>query len=412
MAPSSPTQSQTADHLPDQPLSLYVHVPFCLSKCPYCDFNTYQGMEHAMAPYVEAAMEEGRLWGERLANPPAVTVFFGGGTPSYLASDQLGILLSSLVASFPLTEGAEVTAEANPGDLDEAKLHAMLHMGLNRLSIGVQSTDDALLQMLGRRHTAAEAVAAYRRARATGFTNISLDLMFGLPHQSMEQWQASVQGVLELAPEHLSLYGLTLEPGTGMDQQVRRGLLPEPDPDLAADMYEHAREAMSDAGYQHYEISNWCLPSYQSQHNLAYWQVKPYLGIGPGAHSNLGGFRFHNAKLPAHYARCVQNWSDRSVRAPGLTDHATLEATPTLEGYEATSPSIAMAETMFLELRLLEGISLSGFHRRHDVSLTEVYGAEVGDLVSIGLLDLDGDRLKLTSKGLLLSNQVFMRFID
>ncbi len=412
MATSANKPLSDTSRIASHPLSLYVHVPFCLSKCPYCDFNTYQGMEHAMSPYVEAAMQEGRLWGERLGNPLAATVFFGGGTPSYLGADQLGMLLSSLVASFPLTEGAEVTAEANPGDLDESKLHAMLHMGINRLSIGAQSLDDGLLQMLGRRHTAAGALAAYRRARATGFTNISLDLMYGLPHQSMEQWQTSVQGVIELAPEHLSLYGLTLEPGTGMDQQVRRGLLPEPDPDLAADMYEHAREAMADAGYKHYEISNWCFPGYQSQHNLAYWQLKPYLGIGPGAHSNLGGFRFHNVKLPAHYARSVQNWSDTPVRAPGLDDHATLESTPTLEGYEATSPSTSMAETMFLELRLLEGISLSEFHRRHGVSLRAVYGAEVDDLVSIGLLESDGDRLKLTSEGLLLSNQVFMRFID
>ena len=266
----------------NQPLSLYVHVPFCLSKCPYCDFNTYQGMEHAMAPYVEAAMEEMRLWGERLEHPPATTVFFGGGTPSYLESQQLERLLSSLTASFPLLEGAEVTAEANPGDLGDAKLHAMLAMGINRLSIGVQSLDDGLLRMLGRRHTAAEAVDAYRRARAAGFANVSLDLMHGLPHQSMGQWQRSVQGVLEMAPEHLSLYGLTLEQGTGLEQQVRRGLLPEPDPDLAADMYEYARETMADAGYQHYEISNWCLPGCQSRHNLAYWQVKSYLGIGLG----------------------------------------------------------------------------------------------------------------------------------
>ena len=395
-----------------QPLSLYVHVPFCLSKCPYCDFNTYQGMEHAMAPYVEAAIEEGHLWGRRLGNPPAATVFFGGGTPSYLASNQLGRLLSSLVSSFPLIEGAEVTAEANPGDLDDTKLRAMLAMGINRLSIGVQSLDNGLLGVLGRRHTAAEAVAAYRRARNAGFANVSLDLMYGLPHQSIEQWQASVQEVIDLAPEHLSLYGLTLEHGTAMEQQVRRGLLPEPDHDLAADMYEHAREAMAKAGYQHYEISNWCLPGYSSQHNLAYWQVRPYLGIGPGAHSNLCGFRFHNAKLPAHYARCVQDWSQAPGYASIPLDETTLQATPTLEAYEAISPETAMAETMFLGLRLLEGISLDDFRRCYGVSLIDdAYPAEVDDLVASGLLDLDRERLKLTSTGLLLSNQVFMRFI-
>ena len=406
------SSSNTTGHAPAQPLSLYVHVPFCLSKCPYCDFNTYQGMEHAMAPYVEAAIEEGRLWGERLGNPPVATVFFGGGTPSYLKSEQLEKLLSSLMGSFPLTEGAEVTAEANPGDLDDAKLRAMLNMGINRLSIGVQSLDDSLLDILGRRHSAAEAVAAYRTARNSGFQNISLDLMFGLPHQSMEQWQASVRGVVELAPEHLSLYGLTLEQGTGMEQQVRRGLLPEPDPDLAADMYEYAREAMAEAGYQQYEISNWCLTGYASQHNLAYWRVQPYLGIGPGAHSNLSGFRFHNVKLPSHYAGRVQNWSGMPRQAGVVVNEDLLQDTPTLEGYEATGPETAIAETMFLGLRLLEGMTLNDFQQRHDVNLLEIYGTEVDDLVAKGLLGFDGECLKLTGKGFLLSNQVFLRFID
>ena len=364
-----------------------------------------------MAPYVGAAMEEARLWGELLGNPRATTVFFGGGTPSYLASSQLGMLLSSLVNAFPLTERAEVTAEANPGDLDEAKLQAMLSMGINRLSIGVQSLDDGLLGMLGRRHTAAEAVRAYRRARAAGFANISLDLMYGLPHQSMEQWESSVQGVLDLAPEHLSLYGLTLEQGTAMEQQVRRGELPEPDPDLAADMYEYARGAMAGAGYQHYEISNWCVPGYQSEHNLAYWRVKPYLGIGPGAHSNLGGFRFHNVKLPSHYVRCVRDWSGKEAKDCGAVDEAVLGSIPTLEGYEATIPATAMAESLFLGLRLVDGMELRDFKRTHGIELLDVHGAEVEELLASELLEMDSQRVKLTPKGLLLSNQVFLRFI-
>ena len=406
---SSPQKSEA--YIAPHPLSLYVHVPFCLSKCPYCDFNTYQHMEHAMAPYVEAAIEEVRLWGDMLGNPQATTVFFGGGTPSYLASDQLGMLLSSLVNAFPLTEGSEVTAEANPGDLDEAKFQAMLSMGINRLSIGVQSLDDRLLEMLGRRHTAAEAITAYRRGRAAGFANISLDLMYGLPHQTMEQWEASVQGVIALAPEHLSLYGLTLEQGTAMEQQVRRGVLPESDPDLAADMYEYAREAMAGADYQHYEISNWCVPGYQSEHNLAYWQVKPYLGIGPGAHSNLGGFRFHNVKLPSHYVRCVRDWAENRVMGRAPFDEAYLGSIPTLEGYEATNPETAMAESLFLGLRLVDGMELREFKRVHGIGLMDVYGTDVQELVASELLEMDSQRVKLTPKGLLLSNQVFLRFI-
>ena len=394
-----------------EPVSLYVHVPFCLSKCPYCDFNTYQGMEHAMVPYVEAAAEEASLWGERLGNPPAATVFFGGGTPSYIKAEQLEQLLSSLTAAFPLEDQAEVTAEANPGDLDESKLHAMLAMGIGRLSIGVQSLDDGLLRMLGRRHTAADAVASYRRARRLGFRNVSLDLMYGLPHQSMEQWEASVQGILDLGPEHLSLYGLTLEPGTAMEQQVRMGALPEPDPDLAAGMYEHAREALGGAGYQHYEISNWCLPDYSSQHNLAYWRMQPYLGIGPGAHSNLGRLRFNNVKLPSHYTRCVRQWSEMAQPIPACLDEMVLAGTPPVETFEVTSDETAMAETMFLGLRLLEGVTLKEFQERHGTGLMEVYGGEIEELAGNGLLEYDSECVKLTAKGLLLSNQVFLRFI-
>ena len=394
-----------------QPLSLYVHVPFCLSKCPYCDFNTYQGMEHAMSPYLDAAIEEARLWGERLGHPPASTVFFGGGTPSYLPSHQLDSLLSSLTASFPPIQDAEITAEANPGDLNETKLLAMLQMGINRLSIGVQSLDDRLLEMLGRRHTSLDAIASYSRAQAAGFQNISLDLMYGLPHQSMHQWQASVQAVLDLAPQHLSLYALTLEQGTAMDQQVQRGALPEPDPDLAADMYEYARETMASAGYHHYEISNWCLPGYESRHNLAYWQVKPYLGIGPGAHSSLAGFRFHNVRLPAHYTQCIRRWSAMPDLFPRPIDSETLHSTPPLQDYELIDSQTAMGETLFLGLRLLQGLELDLFQKRHGAHLMDVFGSEVNDLVASGLLNLDQRHLKLTPRGLLLSNQVFVRFI-
>ena len=227
----------------------------------------------------------------------------------------------------------------------------------------------------------------------------------------MAQWQASLAGVLEMGPEHVSLYGLTLEQGTPMELQMRRGLLPEPDPDLAADMYDHARDALGQAGYEHYEISNWCLPGRPSRHNLAYWRVEPYLGIGPGAHSHLAGLRFHNKRLPNEYAGSVGRWAEERGTGRAPLDPSLLEATPTVEGHEAIDGDTAMAETLFLGLRLLEGVETEAFRERHGTGLMETYGAEVDDLTSQGLVQVDDGRLRLTSRGLLLANQVFLRFV-
>ena len=228
----------------DRIISLYLHIPFCQTKCPYCDFNTFQGIEQLITPFVDAAVNEARLWGKTLGCPQVSTVFFGGGTPSYIPTDDLERLLNTVGQSFYVMDTVETTAEANPGDLTAPKLEALLSMGVNRLSIGVQTLDDSLLSMLGRRHTSDEAVQAYRLACQTGFSNVSLDFIYGLPHQTMPQWKETINRAIELRPNHLSLYCLTLEEGTPMERHVREGALPEPDPDLAADMYEFASEVL------------------------------------------------------------------------------------------------------------------------------------------------------------------------
>ncbi|MCH8827283.1 MAG: radical SAM family heme chaperone HemW, partial [Chloroflexi bacterium] len=229
-------------------ISLYVHVPFCETKCPYCDFNTYARIEWLMPSYIKAVVREIRLWGRLLARPTVHTVFLGGGTPSYLPSEDIEKIMAAVRVDFVLEGDAEITMEANPGDFDARKLESYLAAGVNRLSIGVQSFDDGLLQKLGRRHSAKGAGDAYRMAIDAGFDNVSIDLMYGLPYQDAGQWESTLDKMSDLNPAHVSMYCLTLEGGTPMEQWVKSGRMPEPDPDLAADMYLAAQERMKEQG--------------------------------------------------------------------------------------------------------------------------------------------------------------------
>ena len=393
-------------------ISLYVHVPFCLSKCPYCDFNTYQGIEEMKDPYVDALVREIHLWGGLLEHPRTNTIFFGGGTPSYMAPHQIQAILDAVRSSFPVGEDAEVTLESNPGDLTTPFMESMLSLGVNRLSIGVQALDDGLLQMLGRRHTAAQAKEAFLMARSAGCSNISVDLMYGLPKQTLAQWEHSLDSALELAPDHLSLYCLTLEEGTPLKRWVDEGSLPTPDPDLCADMYGHARAAMKAAEYDHYEISNWATPGRQSVHNIAYWENGPYLGVGPGAHSSLQGRRYWDVTSPRLYIERSSQWEPGMSSCDDGVDWEVLEKRGPLAGSEIIDSRTAMAETMVLGLRLLQGLDGEGFRRRFGRLPGEVYAEQVSDLVRDGLLENDGGKLKLSERSLFLSNQVFMRFLD
>ena len=279
-------------------ISLYVHVPFCLSKCPYCDFNTYQGIESQFGDYLSAVVAEMTGWSHALGRPAVNTVFLGGGTPSYLPDGDVGRILEAIAANYGVGGDAEITAECNPNDLTAQRCADLKAAGINRISIGVQSMDNGLLSMLGRRHDAAEAADALEKCRRAGFDNVNLDLMYGLPQQSLAQWRDTVERTVALEPEHLSLYALTLEEGTPLRRWVADGRLPEPDPDLAADMYDLARAELATAGYRHYEISNWSRAGRESAHNLAYWLNLEWLGVGPGAHSSLSGCRFWTVRSP------------------------------------------------------------------------------------------------------------------
>ena len=406
------TTSRAPQIVPASGMGLYVHIPFCKTKCPYCDFNTYQGIEGLMEPFLPALTAEIECWGETLAHPTVKSVFFGGGTPSYLPAGYIEKMLASIQTSFQVSPGAEITIEANPGDLDAAACAGIIGQGVNRLSIGVQSLDNDLLNLLGRRHDADQAVQAFQTARQAGFDNVNLDLMYGLPNQSMDQWRQTLDALTGLAPEHISLYALTLEEGTPMHRWAAEGKIPEPDPDLAADMYLYARESLAAAGYHHYEISNWSLPGRACDHNLVYWENGPYLGVGPGAHSRLGEYRFWTVLPPRDYLSKASAWAGAGAQPVDEFIESVLQAVPTLGGWEHLGLETICSETMFLGLRLLDGLDLAAASALTGVDLAKKFQAPIRECIQLGLLEQDGDCLKLTGPAYLIANQAFTRFME
>ena len=398
----------------DAAIALYVHIPFCETKCPYCDFNTYAAIEPLMPAYGEALRAEIALWGRLMAGGAGAarrvsSVFFGGGTPSYVPARDIAGVMDAVRGAFRVMPDAEVTLEANPGDFTPGKLAAYLECGVNRLSIGVQSFDDGLLATLGRRHSADEAADAYRMAVEAGFRNISIDLMYGLPYQRLEQWQCTLDRALELAPPHMSMYCLTLEGGTPMERWVAEGRMPEPDGDLAADMYVLAQDETRRAGYRHYEISNWALPGMRSRHNLAYWRNLPYLGVGPGAHSYMWGRRFANIRSPREYVGLMGG--DVAPVCYGGPD-AVIRGMPVVGEVERIEPPLEMAETLMMGLRLDEGVSVAGFRERFGATPAERYPDAIGELTAQGLLDARDGALMLTDRGRMMANAVVSRFFE
>ena len=395
-------------------LALYVHIPFCQSKCPYCDFNTYAGIETLMPGYVDALAREIEQWGAWLERPTLASVFFGGGTPSYLPTRSLQRLMQTITSAFDLPSDAEATIEANPGDCARERLQAIRGAGFNRISLGVQSFDDAELSMLGRRHSAADAERAVANARQAGFDNLSIDLMFGLPNQYVSTWEHSLERAVALRTNHLSAYALTLEPGTPLEANVRLGATPEPDTDLAAEMYTLGQTMLATAGLGQYEISNWAQQGRESTHNLAYWRSLPYLGVGPGAHSYLHGandlgpfgVRFANTKPPRTYIERVNAWT-----ASGTLDAEGVRIAAATDYCEPIDRRTAMAETMMMGLRLNDGVDDDAFCARFGEGITQAFPTPTAECLEFGLLEWDDGALRLTESGRLLGNEAFERFI-
>ncbi len=347
-----------------------------------------------MEPYADAvAREIGATLRGRHAQ--AKTLYFGGGTPSIVPVAHIEKIMCTCRDSFDFVPDSEITLEANPGTVDLDKLQALRELGINRLSLGVQSFDDAMVRRLNRGHTVADALETYDLARRAGFDNISLDFIYGLPLQTLDDWRATLERALALAPEHLSLYALKVEEGTGLEYQIHRGKYPMPDDDLAADMYELAEEMLARAGYVHYEISNWARADspLRSRHNLTYWHDEPYLGFGAGAHSYIGGARYWNVLSPVDYIRRIERGED------------------VIAGREEIDRELEMAETLILGLRLDEGVAFERFQARFGEDARAKYASQLMETRDLGLIELTDERVRLTPRGRLLSNEVFWRLL-
>jgi oxygen-independent coproporphyrinogen-3 oxidase len=395
--------------------SLYIHIPFCIHRCGYCDFNTYAGFQGLIPAYSQAVCAELEYLSlsvmERL---PIHTIYFGGGTPSLVPANQLGEILTTVKNHFHLLPSPEITLEANPGTVSDEYLTQVHNQGVTRISLGMQSADQNELTLLERQHTYKDVERAVKWSRKAGIDNLNLDLIFGLPYQTLKSWLISVEAALSLQPEHLSLYSLTIEHGTPMQHKVDNGILPEPDPDIAADMYEAASERLTKEGYIQYEISNWALANdlgeqYSCKHNLQYWRNLPYIGVGAGAHGYINHYRTVDIATPGAYIRRMGNKSSM----PG--GHNRFPSTPATINMNSIDTDTEVGETMMMGLRLvLEGVSDQEFHQRFGVNLQDQFGVQIDRLISLGLLVWTGEqrkRLRLTNKGHLLGNQVFKEFI-
>ncbi|MCC6805153.1 MAG: radical SAM family heme chaperone HemW [Anaerolineae bacterium] len=388
--------------MPHNPLAIYLHVPFCSTKCTYCAFNTYTHLENLIEPFVSALVREIEIIAASQPNQPAGTIFFGGGTPSLLTPEQFERILAALRDGFRVAADAEITLEANPNDLNRDYLAALRRVGLNRISIGMQTANANELELFKRRHDNDAVARAVSAARAAGFDNLNLDLIYGFPHQTLASWETSLRQMLALQPDHVSLYALGLEDGTPMKAWVERGRLPEPDDDLAADMYELASDLLGAQGYEQYEISNWARPGHQCRHNLQYWHNDPYVGVGPGAHGWAGGVRYSTVLSPQRYIRLL---GEAEGAYPFPRTPATAEAVTVDRAGE-------ISETLIMGMRLTrEGISRPGFVERFGVDLLDVHGEVIQRYTDRGLLSVDAERVRLTDAGRLLSNVVFREFV-
>jgi len=382
---------RTKERKTEVPLGLYVHIPFCVRKCHYCDFTSGPLSAKARQMYLEALQEEIRSTSWR--GCPATTVFLGGGTPSELTISELKELVTALTQAFKIEENAEWSIECNPGTTSKDYFAAVGEMGFNRVSLGVQSFEDSHLRTLGRIHNAEEARAAYHQLRRTGFDNLNLDLMFALPGQTLAGWRADLEEALGLSPEHLSLYNLTIEPGTEFGNRLVNGELKETDEDLAADMYELAMDLTRAAGYQQYEISNYCLPGRECVHHLIYWHNQPYLGFGISASSFMEGTRWTHTTSLTEYIRTASS---------GLVTRACQEKLNDRE---------ALGEEIMLGLRTEEGISTAALSSRYSFDVASLFSQTFQSLGHNGLLLQEGERVRLTRRGKMMANDVCAQFL-
>ncbi|MGQ9881258.1 MAG: radical SAM family heme chaperone HemW [Armatimonadota bacterium] len=372
-------------------VSIYVHIPFCAKRCAYCDFNTYAWRGAIVRDTLEAI----RLSIESTEEPNIVvpTIFFGGGTPSFPDPELVVRILDAVRARFHVLPDAEISIEVNPGTVDRARYSLLKQAGFNRLSMGVQAFDDGLLKALGRIHTAAEALRSYETARQVGFENINIDLMFALPNQTLRHWQKTLRVAISLQPEHISCYALTVEPGTLFFKMYQQGKLNLPDEETDLRMYQYTIRALTRAGYEHYEISNFAKLGYRCRHNMVYWRNEEYLGFGPGAVSYRRGMRWRTISNPRRYVQAVRS-------------SASL-----VEEEERLDADASLGETLMLMLRLRNGVDVRMVEERYGVNLIQRYARQVDKLRRLRLLEVTPDYWRITAKGLPVTNSICAEFL-
>jgi len=371
--------------------SIYIHIPFCATKCYYCAFNTYTFHKEQAKTYLQALRTEIALYAPD--TEPLQTIFIGGGTPSILSADALTQLFTDMYQHFRITPDAEITVECNPGTVDTEKLRVMRDNGVNRLSFGLQAMQDETLKQLGRIHSVAEFLQSYRLARDGGFENINIDLIFALPDQTMETWSHTLNEVISLEPDHISAYNLVMEETTPFYEWWQAGELQLPSEDTEADMFQYTIETLTAHGYEHYEICNFARPNREARHNLVYWNNQPCIGLGAGASGYVNGIRYTNIRGIAPYIKKLSKCNKPVADIERLTGDAE------------------KAETLMLALRKREGISLDVYQNRFGEEIEAAFGGILKKWIDLQLLEQTPTHLRLTSRGLFLANEVFVELM-
>lgn len=391
-------------------LGIYIHVPFCRNRCGYCDFNTYAGMEHFLNEYVDSTIKEIEFFSKQYSNDHmVVSIYFGGGTPTIMPEDAFKKIINTIQDHFLVNTEAEISSEANPANLNKGYMNGLRQAGINRMSVGMQSAVKKELDVLGRLQTFSKVKQSVQNIRAAGIDNLNLDLIFGIPTQTLDSFIYSVNEALALEPDHLSIYGLTVEETTPLAKNIKMGLVPDIDEDTAGGMYEWVMDALEENNYTQYEISNWARENeqidYRCVHNIQYWKNQDYLGIGAGAHSFVEAYRWFNTYAIPDYIRGI----NEGAQASGFGHRA-------VSGWSQLEKTDIIKETMMMGLRLTdEGINLAQFRDRFSLDIATLYQAEIEKLVSRGLIEYavhqNCEALRLTKKGRSVGNQVFLEFV-
>lgn len=374
-------------------LGLYIHIPFCISKCKYCDFNSYKLDLDEKRKYLNAIEKEMKFYKEEIRGKEIDTIFVGGGTPSILNQDEIKFLFNNIKSNFKIKNDSEITMECNPGTLTLDKLNTMKECGVNRLSIGLQAVQNKHLEYIGRIHTYEEFEKNYYQAKEVGFENINIDLMYALPNQSKKDWMESLEKVVKLNPAHISAYSLILEENTELFNMYEKNEFKLLDEDTDIEMYEYTIKYLKSHGYNQYEISNYAKEGFECKHNILYWKCKNYVGLGASASGFLNEIRYNNFSELDKYEGIIH-----SGKKP-------------IEWKEKLSIKDKIEESIFLGLRMNEGIEFKHFHEKYNVNFREVYKNEINKLEKMKLIEISDKGMKLTQKGREISNSIFVEFI-